>query len=155
MAGDYASSNGAQLLDGHYRSKCPAPPMWDVLRESVLRWCHEVGLRSVLLELRNLRYRIRQGRTYRKAGLMLMRQTIPQLYECDSRTESNSYIAGIRALKAGSPVADTCRLRIISARWFQAERYLTHSDGTVRHTKAQTPEPPRLNCSIRGADCPS
>jgi hypothetical protein len=146
-AGDYRCSNGEQLLNGRRRSAHPRPSMFFSLRVSVLQWCHVVGLRLVLLELRNLCFRIRQGRPYRTMGLVFeeVRLRVPPLCDCDSPRESNSYIAGIRTIRAARPWLTLVDYELFLQGWFQAERCLARTLGTAQHTKPQTLEPPQSN----------
>jgi hypothetical protein len=147
VAGDYICSSGERLSDGLRHSKHRQHPIRDALQEIALRWCRVAGLRLFLLELRNFRCRNRQQREYRKAGLVFeaVRQKVPSLFDCDSCRESNTYIAGIRALRAVRPWLTVVDCELFLQGWFQAERCSTRTLGTAQHTKAQTLEPPQSN----------
>lgn len=143
IARDWQCSNGERPVNGRRYSAHRRHSIFSALRASVLWWCHTVGLRLVLLELRSLRIRIL---LQRQNGIGVLdfeavRRSVPPICACDSPTENNTYIAGIRTLKADRPWMTLGDCELFLQGWFQAEYCRVRNEDTELNTSCRTLAP--------------
>jgi hypothetical protein len=122
----------AESEDDCVRIRFHQPPTRPSLRHTVLSWSHAVGVRPVLLEIRNCYHRIQLRR---KIGHKLLfeevRNSLPLLVsggDSASRIGRHSYIEGIQALQKERPWITLLDAELYLQGWFQAEWCLSHSE---------------------------